>query len=99
MLARYRRLSRALPLSTAFVTCLVKGSASDLVAQCPVEGKTFPSEVDWARNARFSLFSAVYLGCGQHFIYNRLYTSLFGASQSWGTVVRKVAVDNLVHVP
>ena len=98
IVARYRSISVKWPLSVAFVTCLAKGSASDAVAQVYLEGAK-PRDIDWGRNARFSLFSAAYLGCGQHFIYNILYTRIFSKARDAVTVFKKVCVDNLIHVP
>lgn len=92
----YSRASKSLPLTVAFATCFVKGSASDAVTQCIVEGK---NKIDWKRNVAFSTFSAAYLGCGQHYIYNVLFTRLFGAGFDWTTVLKKVAADGLWHVP
>ena len=37
LLSAYSRASIAAPLSTAFATCLAKGSASDAIAQVQVE--------------------------------------------------------------
>lgn len=42
LLGRYRAASRAMPLTVAFATCLVKGSASDAVAQVRAVIPQFP---------------------------------------------------------
>lgn len=92
----YAVASRALPLSVAFGTCWVKGCVSDLVTQKVVERKP---AVDWKRNMAFATFSGAYLGCGQHYIYNVLFTRWFGCGLDWGTAARKVAADAFWHVP
>ena len=92
----YRHTSVAAPLTTAFATCLLKGSASDLVAQVQVEKC---ERVDWRRNAAFALFSGAYLGIGQHAIYNVAFTRIFGTGTDLLTGLKKVIADSLVHVP
>jgi len=74
----------------------VKGSASDLLTQAAVEQKP---EVDWRRNVAFATFSGAYLGCGQHLIYNVLFTRWFGSALDTATAVKKVAMDGIWHVP
>ena len=74
----------------------MKGSASDYIAQTQVESA---AGVDWPRNAAFAAFSGLYLGVGQHLIYNRAFTVLFGSGQDLRTGLKKVLADSLVHVP
>lgn len=95
-LNRYATASRAWPLPVAFVTCWAKGSASDLVTQKALEQK---AQVDWRRNVAFATFSGAYLGCGQHYIYNIIFTRWFGAGLDLRTAVKKVVADGLWHVP
>jgi len=92
----YASASRAWPLPVAFATCWVKGCASDLVTQKIVEGK---DKLDVRRNLAFATFSGAYLGCGQHVIYNVLFTRLFGAGHDLATALKKVIADGLWHVP
>eukprot|EP00501_MAST-03F_sp_TOSAG23-6_P001826 GSMAST32.ASY1.ANO1.1904.1 assembled CDS len=90
----YRQLSKKYVLSTAFATCFIKGSLSDGVAQIAVE-KLF----SFRRNLAFAFFSGVYLGCGQHFIYNVAFTRIFGSAQTMKVAFQKVAADLFVHTP
>ena len=90
----YRAWSRRRPLSAAFATCFVKGSASDAVAQ-HLEDEPF----DAPRNFAFATFSGAYLGIGQHFVYNIAFTRAFGAGRDWATAAKKVAADSFAHVP
>jgi hypothetical protein len=55
-LRAYSRASTAAPLATAFATCLLKGSASDTVAQLQIEGR---DRLDLKRNFSFAFFSGV----------------------------------------
>lgn len=95
-LEHYKSASRAAPFTVAFATCFVTGSASDLVTQKVVEKK---KRVDWHRNVAFATFSGAYLGCGQHLVYNNLFTRLFGSALDAPTAIKKVAADGLWHVP
>lgn len=92
----FRSFARSSPLKSAFATCLVKGSASDAVAQTQVEKQ--PS-MDWQRNATFAFFSGAYLGIGQHFVYNVAFTRIIGAGHDFRTGLLKVIADSTVHVP
>mmetsp|Transcript_5213 Transcript_5213/g.17085 ORF Transcript_5213/g.17085 Transcript_5213/m.17085 type:complete len:214 (+) Transcript_5213:79-720(+) len=94
LVTAYRGLSSENPLGTAFVTCFVKGSASDCVVQ-HYEGGPF----DLRRNVAFASFSGVYLGVGQHYIYNVLFSRLFGSGRDVATAAKKVVADAVVHVP
>jgi hypothetical protein len=92
----YRALSRSAPLGTAFSTCFLKGSASDGVSQKVVERREC---MDWRRNLVFACFSGLYLGIGQHYVYNVAFTRVFGAGTDVATAVKKVLADSFVHVP
>ena len=94
LLDSYRGASKRRPLSVAFATCFVKGSCSDLVAQLFVERKERPS---WQRTMAFASFSGLYLGIGQHFVYNVAFTRLFGAGMELKVGLRKVLADVLGH--
>jgi len=95
-LTAYRAASVSAPLTTAFATCFVKGSASDATAQTQVERH---ERIDWRRNAAFALFSGGYLGVGQHYVYNVAFTRLLGRGTDLVTGLKKVVVDSAVHVP
>jgi len=95
-LRAYAAASRAAPLSVAFTTCVAKGAASDSIAQLQFEKKP---RLDVRRTLAFALFSGAYLGLGQHFVYNVLFTRLFGSSTGARTALKKVLADALVHVP
>lgn len=98
VVSKYSRLSRLLPYTVAFGTCWAKGQCSDVIAQTAGEGRPF-SSLDVGRNLRFALFSGAYTGIIQHFIYNVVYSKIFGDGRSWRTVIMKVGLDNFIHVP
>lgn len=95
-LTAYRAASVSAPLTTAFATCFVKGSASDAIAQTQVERH---ERFDWRRNVAFALFSGGYLGIGQHYVYNVAFTRLLGRGTDLATGLKKVVADSAVHVP
>lgn len=51
----YQRASKATPLTVAFCTCYVKGSASDAVAQVVVEGRQEYAQFNFKRNFAFAV--------------------------------------------
>ena len=76
----YGRAYRAMPYSIAFLTCYIKGTIADSITQS-VEVKMHTTQhmnpkfdkFDILRNIRFSLYSGIYCGSIQHFIYNIFY--------------------------
>lgn len=92
----YSEASKAAPLSVAFATCFVKGSAADALSQFVIEKS---EALHVRRNAAFATFSGAYLGIGQHFVYNEVFTRAFGPGRDARTALAKVAADSLVHVP
>jgi hypothetical protein len=89
----YRRVSKIAPLSVAFTTCFIKGSASDSISQKVIENK----DMTWRRNFGFAMFSGLYCGVFQHFVYNIWFVRLFGLGTNFATVVKKVLADGIVH--
>ena len=79
----------------AFSTCLLKGSVSDGISQKSLEKA---ERLDFARNARFSVWSGAYCGAVQHWIYNVLYARLFPGSSALSKVCATV-FDGAVHAP
>ena len=92
----YRSASRAAPLTLAFATCWIKGSASDAVSQKVIEQR---ETLDLRRNLTFATFSGAYLGIGQHMVYNVAFTRLLGSGTDLLTGFKKVVADSAVHVP
>ena len=92
----YGEASRRVPLCTAFCTCFLKGSASDLVVQGILEERP---GIDWRRTLSFGVFSGAYLGVGQHFVYNVAFDRIFGPGRDFFTAAKKVSADAFLHVP
>ena len=79
----YRAWSRQQPLGSAFATCFLKGSASDVVAQQALDSE---EGFDLPRNITFAVFSGAYLGIGQHYVYNARLASGCPAARSRRTL-------------
>jgi len=89
------------PYAASFLTCGVKSSAADLVAQtkAPAEDGNTQRSINLQRNVAYILYGGLYLGCGLHFIYGSVYPFLFGSGTDVATVAAEVAFDNLVLSP
>lgn len=86
------------PYLAAFVTCGVKASAADLIAQSK-EGNSADDSSTVRRNIAFILYGGIYQGVMQEHIFNHIYPALFGTSTSLATVAVKVIFDMLVLSP
>jgi len=85
------------PYLAAFVTCGVKASAADLIAQSNEEKSADSSTV--RRNFAFILYGGMYQGVIQEHIFNHIFPVLFGTSTSPMTVATKVIFDMLILSP
>lgn len=96
-------LFQASPYATAAITCGIKASSADWVAQKrQLRKRNQPSEeaeqsTDLKRNIAFLLYGAIYQGMAQEYIYNHLYPTLFGAGTSVSVVLSKVAFDLMIQ--
>lgn len=97
------------PYLASFLTCSVKASAADMIAQQQgesaegeIETKNevdTTSEVDVSRNLGFLLYGGLYTGCFQNFLYNGLFPIWFGTDSSWITITKQVLADNFIFGP
>lgn len=58
-----------------------------------------PRVLDMQRALAMALFSGTFCGCGYHWIFNRGYSVIFGASTTWSTAIGKTIGDALVVFP
>jgi protein Mpv17 len=98
------------PYLAAFLTCSVKASAADLLAQSKqnnnnnnnnnslVSNGGEPS-INLMRNLSFVLYGGFYQGMGQCFLFTHLYPSLFGTVPTLTTVLAQASLDNFVLAP
>lgn len=96
------------PYAAAFMTCSFKASAADLVVQSQTDEQKQVEEksrrqgsldFDIQRNVGFLLYGGIYQGCVQEYLYNHVFPSVFGDSNSWLTVLEQVALDMVVLTP
>eukprot|EP00545_Synedropsis_sp_CCMP1620_P003230 CAMPEP_0119013516 /NCGR_PEP_ID=MMETSP1176-20130426/8490_1 /TAXON_ID=265551 /ORGANISM="Synedropsis recta cf, Strain CCMP1620" /LENGTH=283 /DNA_ID=CAMNT_0006966609 /DNA_START=47 /DNA_END=899 /DNA_ORIENTATION=- len=98
------------PYAAAFVTCSVKASAADLVVQSNTDTEEDTTlsmdttqeennDFDISRTFAFWLYGGLYQGCMQEYLYNSVFPSVFGDSQSWVTVLQEVALDMSILTP
>mmetsp|Transcript_15819 Transcript_15819/g.45578 ORF Transcript_15819/g.45578 Transcript_15819/m.45578 type:complete len:332 (+) Transcript_15819:51-1046(+) len=99
------------PYTAAALTCGVKASAADYVAQrrhlskrdgtrdeIEISEEGTEQEVfEVPRNVAFLLYGVVYQGMGQELIYNHLYSAWFGSGTGPAVVATKVAFDLLIQ--
>jgi len=95
---------RTAPYTAAFMTCGIKASAADFLAQkrelgsTAVEEKT-NAQIEVERNLAFIVYGGVYQGIAQYYIYNVLFPLWFGSGNDLASVTMKVAFDMLVISP
>ena len=101
------------PYLAAALTCGVKASAADYVAQrrqrqkentegtsVDVAGEVAiqePARLDLQRNLAYLVYGSIYQGVAQEYIYNHLYPMFFGSGTDVVTVLSKVLFDLLVQ--
>lgn len=85
--------SAANPIKLGVGIATVKTLVADLLTQTALEGKTF-EEIDWRRNAVFTLFGFGYFGCAQYYLYVHLFSRWFaGAARFVDQPLRAKLVD------
>jgi hypothetical protein len=102
---------RSSPYEAAFMTCGIKASAADFLAQkremkgmltststADEEIKTV-DQIEFERNFAFILYGGLYQGIAQYFIYNVMFPLWFGPGSDITSVAVKVAFDMLVISP
>ena len=106
---------RTMPLASAFLTCGVKASLADAVAQTRTNlemssvleesdgidtiAVETTSPFDNRRNVAFLLYGGLYQGMTQEIIFNDGFPLLFGRGTDVTTVLSKVACDSFVVTP
>ena len=98
------------PYILSFMTCYVKGSIADCIAQSKLENygrsglqkededRYWFHKVDWKRNFKFSIWSGLYCGSIQHHLYNVLYPSIF-IGHSLRASLYKSLTDSFIMAP
>jgi len=94
------------PYLSAFLTCSVKASAADLVAQQSQTEDDAENNVNderakicLQRNLAFIVYGGVYQGLFQELLYSVLFPQWFGTDTSFLNVAKQVALDMLFVTP
>lgn len=102
------------PYIASFLTCALKGSAADALAQKQSnhqetgnsenanQGLTLPTSeehLDLIRNLAFVLYGGSYQGMGQTFLYTHVYPALFGSDVTVTSVLAKAGMENFILAP
>ncbi len=100
------------PYLASFLTCSVKASTADYIAQRQGDSiedydtlkqansnSDFRADLDVSRNVGFLLYGGLYTGIAQNFLYTVLFPRWFGTEESWSTILCQVLVDNLIFGP
>lgn len=94
--AQYRSLLRRRPYCAGFAVCFGNGLLADLISQYFLERK---KQLEPRRTLAVAIFSGAFCGCAYHWIFNVLYTRMYGTATSAGVVVAKTFTDGFVSFP
>jgi len=98
------------PFLAAFVTCGIKASVADIIAQKRQKKKENENDLsaykeastkrlEYQRNIAYILYGGFYLGIAQEYIFNHLFPIWFGSGTGMKNVLKKVLFDTLVVSP
>ena len=99
------------PLQSAIVTCGVKASVADAIAQVQAFLKLQQASsndddddnnelnLEFKRNIAYFIYGSMFVGAMCHVEYNILFPYLFGTSHDWTTVIKKVMFDDFISGP
>jgi protein Mpv17 len=95
------------PLQSAILTCGVKASVADGIAQLRsrIANLKDSSEVneifnlEFRRNLAYIIYGGIFVGAACHFEYDCIFPVLFGNEHSLQTIIKEVAFDNFVSAP
>ena len=96
ILIHVSRLYKAYPLAAAFITCSIKASAADRMAQWR---DVCTTEFCLRRNLAMVLYSGTVLGITVEIMYNTAFPWMFGAGSSLAKVIKMTLFDSLINAP
>lgn len=85
------------PLQAAVLTCGVKASVADGIAQ--VRAQSGWDDLEFRRNVAYILYGGIFIGAFCHIEYDILFPMLFGTEHSLLTSLKEVLLDNFVSAP
>jgi len=83
------------PYVAAFLTCSVKASAADLIAQT----RQCAKNVDVSRNLAFLVYGGLYQGLAQQFMYSTVFPDIFGHDLDMMGLASQVSFDMCIVGP
>jgi hypothetical protein len=88
------------PLQSAILTCGVKASIADCIAQVRGWGNSDdPHVIEMRRNAAYIVYGGIFIGLMCHLEYDHLFPFMFGTDHSIKTIISKVIFDDFVSAP
>lgn len=94
-LADMSDLYATFPLQSAIVTCGVKASVADGIAQVRSEA----DKLELRRNLAYILYGGIFVGGLCHLEYDYVFPYLFGDDHSVKTIFEEVCFDNFISAP
>jgi len=85
------------PLQAAVLTCGVKASVADGIAQARTHSRW--DDVEFRRNLAYVLYGGIFVGAACHYEYDVVFPILFGTEHNAWTSFREVVFDNFVSAP
>jgi hypothetical protein len=86
------------PLQAAVLTCGVKASLADCIAQ--IQSWTSSDRaIEVRRNAGYIIYGGIFIGLMCHLEYDYVFPQLFGTEHNLKTIVELVLFDNFVSAP
>lgn len=86
------------PLQAAVLTCGVKASFADLIAQARTWSES-ENAIEMKRNIAYILYGGIFIGLFCHIEYDIIFPALFGHSNDVKTIVEEVLFDNFISAP
>jgi Mpv17 / PMP22 family len=86
------------PLQAAVLTCGVKASFADIIAQVRNWSES-EKAIELKRNAAYIIYGGIFIGLMCHIEYDWIFPILFGTGHDIQTVAEEVLFDNFVSAP
>jgi len=85
------------PLQAAVLTCGIKASVADGIAQ--MRTRVLGDDLEFRRNLAYILYGGIFIGAMCHYEYDVIFPILFGAQHSLWASFQEVVFDNFVSAP
>jgi len=82
------------PMQAAVLTCGVKASAADCIAQLKAT-----NTLEFRRNVAYVLYGGIFVGLMCHMEYDYLFPFMFGTEHTFKIIAEKVVFDDFISAP